>query len=997
MGKVYWLVFLWFCMMVQSAVWAQCPSAVSIRISQVNDPSQLAYNSFCRGEQVQLNANLTGGGAGLTYQWKRNGENLPNGTSATYLANSSGYFTVTVQGSGGCTLTSLPATIEVNDCQPTGRARVRGVYLEDYVIGAPNPLLRLGFLTYKSELAKFPQTLRVNVYQKSNNQLISTFTLQRFSTVERNLLSLDAACGIESTQLYDVLYFKATPAGEPDYFNFDPAIYNDPGGYYLVSEGVCCREPMDNLAAGTSPVVGYLELSARQQYNVTLGPLGSMFGGVYNLVSKVETCTGQPVKIDYLDPRNPLGVTRTDNALFQSNNVTRIQYSLETPLTTSSSSPFFDRVNYLPGFSATNFTGSNLQINASTGTITGTPTRPGSYAYVVKAETYNGTTRLSEMRREVQLIVKECPVSPQPKITLSQVGNTAVAGKNPICPGQRVQLNAVGGIPGGTYQWQKDGQNITGATSPTLLVDDGGVYTVSLEKATSCPPFALSDPLTVTLTAPRISLAQGPVSGSDCQNVRVELQATAVVNDVGSTFSWFLDGTRVPGVSGNLYSTSVAGQYTVQVSQPDGCTAISTPVSVSVATISQPVAPTIVPSNTQLCPGGLINLFTTPTSGYTYQWLLEGQPIAGATSNVLSATQAGAYTLRVQTANNCQALSKPVTLSALTPPVIGIKGEAQVCPGSSTSLALANQNQSTGGWQFFWQRNGATVGTLPIYQATTQGTYRLRITDANGCTAVSPDWLIIEQTAITVQMAPLAAVCVSPASPVTLSATPAGGVFSGPGVSGGQFNPTAAGAGTHRITYTLTGSSSCLSGSAVQSVEVRALPTVSLPAQLTTLNGTPVILAPVVVNAGSPGSTSYTYSWTPPETLNNPAFQTPTATPTQTTTYRLQIRDVFGCATEGAVLVLVSEPLVKLFVPNAFTPNSDGRNDTWQLWGIEQFPQIDVTVYNRWGEVVFHSLGYQTPFDGFYRGERIPSGMYTYVIRYDAREQPLRGTLMVIY
>lgn len=994
MGRVYWLFILLVCVALQSAVQAQCPSSVSIRISQVNDPSQLAYTSFCQGERVQLNANLTGGGAGLTYQWKRNGENLPLGTSATYLANSSGFYTVTVQGSGGCTVTSLPATLEVNDCQPTGRVRILGGFIDDLNTNpssptAPNPSLRMLFYTYRADASRFPLSIKVNVYSKRTNQLIETITFRRISQFEGGLPPLDASCGLESTQLYDVLYAPTDASGAFILFPFDAAKYADTGGYYLESEGVCCREPLTNIADLNSFFINYFELAARSQYRITAN--GDMFGATMGVPTKIEVCAGRQFKTEYLLGGSGTTLTTVPTALLQPQNTTRVAYSLIAPRIPAGSS-----LNYNFGFSTTNFAGNGVSIDPTTGSINGTPTIPGKFAYVIRAETFDGNNKLSEVRQELQLIVKECPATPQPKITLSQVGNTAVAGKNPICPGQRVQLNAIGGIPGGTYQWQKDGQNI-GVTSSTLLVDDGGVYTVSLEKATSCPPFALSDPLTVSLTAPKVSLALGPTSGSDCQNVKVELQATAVVNDVGSTFSWFLDGTRVPGVSGNLYSTSVAGQYTVQVSQPDGCTAISTPVSVSAAAVTQPLAPTIVPSNTQLCPGGLINLFTTPTAGYTYQWLLEGQPIAGAISNVLSATQAGAYTLRIQTANNCQALSKPVTLSALTPPVISIKGEAQVCPGSSTSLALANQNQSTGGWQFFWQRNGGTVGTLPIYQATAQGTYRLRITDANGCTAVSPDWLIIEQTAITVQMAPLAPVCVSPASPVTLSATPAGGVFSGPGVSGGQFNPTAAGTGTHRIIYTLTGSSSCLSGSAVQSVEVRALPTVSLPAQLTTLNGTPVILTPVVVNAGSPGSTSYTYSWTPPETLNNPAFQTPTATPTQTTTYRLQIRDGFGCATEGTVLVLVSEPLVKLFVPNAFTPNSDGRNDTWQLWGIEQFPQINVTVYNRWGEVVFHSLGYQTPFDGFYRGERVPSGMYTYVIRYDAREQPLRGTLMVIY
>lgn len=982
MGKVYGWILLWISVFVRTTVLAQCPNTVSIRISQVNQPDQLAYNSFCQGEQVQLN--VIGAQSGLTYQWKRNGENLATGTSPTYLAGVAGYYTVTVQGASGCTVTSLPVTIEVNDCQPTGRARIRGVYLEDFngdasVPGFQNPFLRLGYLTYKSELAKFPPTVQVRVYQKSNNRLITTLTLQRVSKLERNLLSLDAACGIESTQLYDVLYFMITPSGDPAPFNFDPAIYNDPGGYYLVSDGICCREPTDNISGTTSDVVGYMELVARQQYN--LSAKASMIGGVYNLVSKVETCLGQPVKIDYFDAKDPNNIIRVDNALIQAANVTRIQYSLETSLTSGDLSvpPFYRRTTFAPGFSAINFAGTGIQIDPTTGTITGTPTRPGTYAYVVKAETFNGNTRLSEIRRELQLIVKECPTSPQPRVT---------AAKNPLCPGDKTQLNAVGGITGATYQWQRNGVNIAGATSSTISVEQDGAYTVSVTKATACPPFALSEPLRLSVVAPSVTLTTGATSGTDCQNALVQLNAAATANDAATTFRWFLNGTQLTGVAGPVYSTSMAGQYTVQVTQPDGCTAASSPVSVSLP--GAPVAPTIVASTTAVCPGKPANLSIDPQPGSTYQWLQGGQIIVGATTNTLSVTQAGSYAVRVQTTSGCPATSRPAALGSFNPPIVAIRGEAQICQGSSTSLSLANQNVSTNGWQFFWQRNGATVGTLPIYQATAEGTYKLRVTDANGCTAVSPDWLINEVRAITVQIVPLPPVCLSPSSPITLSATPSGGVFSGSGVVGNQFSPAVAGAGSHPITYTLTGSSSCLSGSATQTIVVRPAPVISLPTRLTTLVGTPVLLP-------GPAGTGYVYSWNPPTSLDDPTLRTPSATPTQSTTYRLQLRDNNGCLAEGTVLVDVVRADVRLFVPNAFTPNNDGNNDAWRIWGADAFPQIDVTVFNRWGEVIFHSIGYNDSFNGYYRGVRVQSGVYTYVIRYDERKDPLRGTVMVIY
>ncbi|TAE31498.1 MAG: hypothetical protein EAZ91_07915 [Cytophagales bacterium] len=980
MGKLYGLIVLWFCLLVDVTTFAQCPNTLSVRISQVGQPTAVAYNSFCQGEQVQLN--VVGGRPGLAYQWKRNGEDLPNGTSETYLAGQSGFYTVTARSNLGCTITSLPVTIEVINCQPSGRVRIRGGYFDDFNYAAFNtdnegkrgPYLRVGFYTYKSELNRFPLTLNVNVYRKSDDRLITTVRFERRSIVEDNLLSIEGACGIEETQLYDVLYFTMSPLNpnQPEIFNLDPATYTDPAGYYFVSEGVCCRETIDNIQDVNSQFVSRLDFGPRSAFSFT--QVNQAFGAAFNVPAKVEGCLGNPITINYLDIING-GLT--NDAVIIPKNITRTRYSLETPITLSGSP-----INYVPGYSATNFAGPGLQIDPNTGTLTGTPTRPGRFAYVVKAETFNGNTRLAEIRREIQLVVKECPTTPQPVVQVT---------KNPICPGETTQLTirAGTGVSGGAYQWYRDGKLVSGATSTTLLADGAGQYTVSATKETACPPFALSEPLTLSVSNTSVTLTQGASQGGDCQNNTVQLSALANVGESGE-FRWFRDGTFLTGVAGPTYSTSVAGQYTVQIAtQPTGCTAVSGPVTL-VAGAGPVVAPTITVSTSAICPGRLAILSATEQTGLTYQWLSGGQPVPGATTSVLSVTQPGTYAVRVQTAQSCSVVSQPTTVSGLTPPTIAINGGVQVCAGSSTTLTLANPNISTNGWQFSWQRNGTTAGTFPSHQTSSAGTYRLRITDANGCTAVSPDWLVAQTNAITVQIAPMTPVCLSPGTPVSLSASPPGGTFSGPGVTGTVFTPAVAGVGTHAITYSLSGATSCESGIASQTIEVRPSPTFTLPTQLTTLLGTPVVLP------GPPG-TGWTYSWSPPSSLSSPTAQSPTANPTQTTLYQLQVKDTFGCIAEGLTLLVVVTPDVKLFIPNAFTPNGDQNNDTWKLWGAEAFPDLDVTVFDRWGEVIYHSIGYERAFDGYYRNERVPSGVYTYVIRYDPREKPLRGTVMVIY
>jgi gliding motility-associated-like protein len=74
-----------------------------------------------------------------------------------------------------------------------------------------------------------------------------------------------------------------------------------------------------------------------------------------------------------------------------------------------------------------------------------------------------------------------------------------------------------------------------------------------------------------------------------------------------------------------------------------------------------------------------------------------------------------------------------------------------------------------------------------------------------------------------------------------------------------------------------------------------------------------------------------------------------------------------------------TEETQALFVPDIFTPNHDGVNDTWNIVNIDQLKSPEVTVYNRWGEVIFHS-GYDTAWDGTYKEKLVPIGVYTFKI-----------------
>ena len=70
-----------------------------------------------------------------------------------------------------------------------------------------------------------------------------------------------------------------------------------------------------------------------------------------------------------------------------------------------------------------------------------------------------------------------------------------------------------------------------------------------------------------------------------------------------------------------------------------------------------------------------------------------------------------------------------------------------------------------------------------------------------------------------------------------------------------------------------------------------------------------------------------------------------------------------------------------LNVPSAFSPNQDFVNDTWEITGRNGYPELSVWVYNRWGEVIFYSKDYKSAWDGKYKGELVPSGVYTFKIQ----------------
>ncbi|RYY21735.1 MAG: T9SS type B sorting domain-containing protein, partial [Sphingobacteriaceae bacterium] len=213
------------------------------------------------------------------------------------------------------------------------------------------------------------------------------------------------------------------------------------------------------------------------------------------------------------------------------------------------------------------------------------------------------------------------------------------------------------------------------------------------------------------------------------------------------------------------------------------------------------------------------------------------------------------------------------------------------------------------------------------------------------------------------------------------------GTFSGTGVSAsGLFNPATAGVGTFTISYTFTAANGCGYTSS-QQVKVFATPTVSAPATLEILEG-----GQTTINAVASGN-NLTYQWSPAAGLSSATVLNPVVSPAVNTKYTLLVTSADGCVASAQVEVTVLKAPV---VPNTFTPNNDGINDNWNIKYLDSYPDCTVEIYNRYGQQVFYSLGYPVAWDGRYKGEELPVGVYYYIINPKSGRSRISGSLTII-
>ena len=302
------------------------------------------------------------------------------------------------------------------------------------------------------------------------------------------------------------------------------------------------------------------------------------------------------------------------------------------------------------------------------------------------------------------------------------------------CPGETRYLYA-NPSNNGSFQWQKDGVDISGATNYYYGATQSGNYTVRLTRG-SCSVTAA--PLSLTFGNAIQPMVYTYSSGLDaCSNIY--LNAGDSYNLNGYQYQWYRNGVPVNNATNNYYYASQSGAYSARVTNA-GCTGLSKEVYANVGNgkTAKPVI-SIASNTSRLCANNVTQLSGNFTSG-AIQWKRNGVPIPNETFSRLYATQSGIYSVVVQD-GSCQAESDPVEIKIGEASTAQIAGSYLVEAGKTANLPVSFTGPAP--WSFTLS-NGQSVTatyqnpTLVPVAPTTSTTYQLAsVINACGTVAAS--------------------------------------------------------------------------------------------------------------------------------------------------------------------------------------------------------------------------------------------------------------------
>ncbi|MEM6964021.1 MAG: choice-of-anchor L domain-containing protein [Bacteroidota bacterium] len=563
------------------------------------------------------------------------------------------------------------------------------------------------------------------------------------------------------------------------------------------------------------------------------------------------------------------------------------------------------------------------------------------------------------------------------------------------CNESVITINGNGSSVGAnfTYQWTtQNGAIVDGETTTTPTVSATGAYTLIVTNNDNGCTSATTVTVEDDFEAPVASIDQTGATSLDCDVASILLDGSASQPLGSVAYNWTTtNGNILSGANTANPEVDDAGQYFLTVTNLlNGCTAttsinVSQDLSVPLVNIANPLVLT--------CDLTEIDLNANSSStgaNYSYQWTTpNGNIVTGANTLNPTINQSGSYQLTIiDLNNNCDNASSITVLENTVPPVAEA-GVADILDCQVTEVTLNGSGSSSVNTIYEWISSNGNIltgadSTTPTVNAA--GSYTLVVTDTqNGCTA--SDFVIVEQDASAptdILFSLTLPKCHDDLGGINIQTVEGGTapyLYSIDGVnfySGSNFT-------VEPGNYTLYAQDA--SGCELQTdLEIPALELVT------------VLVQPEVDIELGEDYQIETFTNIPPNEIAGvewlPAFRlscTDCLNPVaqglkEDMTYTVTVTNIYGCKTSASITINV-ERARNIFIPNVFSPNNDGENDVFMIFGgkLEQIKKVHTfQIYDRWGEQVYRQDDFIMPmnplsgWDGTLRGKPLNPQVFVY-------------------
>lgn len=624
---------------------------------------------------------------------------------------------------------------------------------------------------------------------------------------------------------------------------------------------------------------------------------------------------------------NPQGCTALDNIQLNNFPAPALNLGNDTSICQGSTLPLLAA----PGGSAYLWStgASTPTINASTA---------GSYAVTVS---YGLNCSITDAIN-VQLVA-------QPVLALGQ--DTA------LCPGGSLTLDAGNG--GGSYTWS------TGATSAQITVTSTGNYSVTLNFGGSC---VASD----TILVQNASLPSHPFASdtSVCPGQSIQLDANPGGLNPGATFAWST------GSNSATINATAPGPYTVTITNPQACTTTDS------ITVQPGTLPTVnLAASVSICPGSS-TLLDPGLGSSAYLWS------TGASTPTLNVTSPGLY--YVLGSNDCGTDSAAIQVALAPTPSAYAGADDTLCAGAALPLTGAIAVGTTVQWSAASGSFFPSDSLQATYTADTaaSGPVALVLTVQDSCGMASDTLFIEVLPALQVTVTHPDTVC--NLSPVQLGYTSNGsnhlwignGTFSDSSGSPTTFSPSAGQQGELMVSLIAQGQCGTDTLSASYFVEADVL-AAFVWTPMTVYPGTWVEFDCASLPTSGLMHWEFGDGFSSAETAPAHQYYAAGTYPVELIAY-----GAGGCNDTLSLPLVVIQP--DTLIPNVFSPNGDGINDTFDIFGERLPPAVrsfNLGIFDRWGRQVFVSTDPNVKWEGNTEGRALPDGVYYYVLQME----PLTG------